>query len=64
VTLSLRPNFEDKEPCRLRNAGGSGNGTCDCKCPNDCPNPPKFTAVQLALAFVLDQQEAKRQQDK
>jgi hypothetical protein len=57
--IQLTPNPNDSEPCRLRNAGGSENGTCSCHCVNDCPNPPAKTAVELMLASVLEQLEAK-----
>lgn len=50
----------DPEPCRLRNLGGSEMGTCDCTgVNNDCPNPPKFTAMAMLGSHIIDQHLAK-----
>ncbi len=55
--MELIQNKNDKEPCRLRNAGGSECGTCSCFKSMDCSNPPLFTAMQLMMAHLIDQKQ-------
>lgn len=56
--------IDDKEPCRMRNVGGSENGTCSCQTPKDCQNLPQFTPVGMKLAGIIDQFMAKTEAGK
>lgn len=49
----------DPEPCRMRNAGGSELGTCECRGPKDCPNPPQFSPMGMLAASLIDRFLAK-----
>lgn len=59
--VRLRQIKDDSEPCRLRNAGGSEMGTCECRSPADCPNPPKHTGMRMVGAMLADRFLAERE---